>query len=128
MRLPLHQSLNQLHIAPKLDNIGHYCNAAARHFKDLSVVRVSLPGCARNQAITLQNQPQDTNIFSAIKGLFQRNRWNFQETERNRTLTSSFTDSLYTPEVKDLNTLRDHFQDELQRSPNKYKKIRSKTI
>jgi len=37
-------------------------------------------------------------------------------------------DTLYTPEVKDLNTLREHFQDELQRSPNKYKKIRSKTI
>ena len=37
-------------------------------------------------------------------------------------------DTLYTPEVKDLNTLREHFQDELRCSPNKYKKIRSKTI
>ena len=74
MRLQLLQSLNHLHIAPQLDNIGHYCNAAARHFKDLSVVRVSLLGCARNQAITHQNQPQDTNIFSAIKGPFQRSR------------------------------------------------------
>jgi len=29
---------------------------------------------------------------------------------------------------KDLNIRREHFQDELHRSPNKYKKIRSKTI
>lgn len=39
-----------------------------------------------------------------------------------------FKDTLYTPEEKDLNTLREHFQDELQCSPNKHKKIRSKTI
>jgi|GEM_PF-5028255 len=37
-------------------------------------------------------------------------------------------DTLYTPEEKDLNTRLEHFQDELRRSPNKYKKIRSKTI
>ena len=91
-------------------------------------MRVSLPGCARNQAITLQNQPQDTNIFRALKALFHKKRQYFQETERNWTEVSSFTDTLYTPEEKDLNTRREHFQDELQRSPNKYKKIRSKTI
>ena len=59
MRLPLHQSLNQLHIALKLDNIGHFCNAAARHFKDLTVVRKTGAGCARNQAVTL--------LFSAFQ-------------------------------------------------------------
>lgn len=41
-----------------------------------------------------------------------------QETECSRTLTYSFADTLYTPEVIDLNTLREHVQDEPQRSPN----------
>ena len=69
-------------------------------------MRDSLPGCARNQAITLQNQPRDTNIFSAIKGLFQRNRRNFQETERNRTQVSSTLDTRCAPARQEENTRR----------------------